>query len=162
MRNIEDPAILREKVVDEARRWVGTPYRHQSRVLNVGVDCVGLIIGVGLATGAMKWTEDRFAPWSGYGRLPNPRRMRAGLEEFLVEITAEEATDGDVPWFAWREGRPMHLGILTTDHCLGEPRPMIVHATSQIGSVVEHGFAAEWPGRVEGWWRYPALVQEGA
>ncbi len=159
MRKSDIPLDPRPVVVASARRWVGTPYRHQSRTLGRGVDCVGLIIAVGLDAKVLDWSEGRFEPWAGYGRLPNPRRMRAGLEEFLVEIEAADARDGDIPWFAWRAGRPMHVGILSTDDCLGEPRPMVIHATSTIGQVVEHGFAAEWPGRVEAWFRYPGVAE---
>lgn len=32
--------------VAEARRWIGTPYRHQGTTLGVGCDCLGLIRGV--------------------------------------------------------------------------------------------------------------------
>ena len=152
--------LLRAAVVAEARSFVGTEYRHQSRVKGVGVDCVGLIVATGLAVGVLDWSEEAFAPWNGYGRLPNPRKMREGLERFLLPISAEDVQDGDIPWFAWREGRPMHVGIMATDCSFGAARPMIIHATSTVGSVVEHGFAGEWPGRVEGWWRYPGLVYD--
>jgi NlpC/P60 family putative phage cell wall peptidase len=155
MRNIDD---TRQAVVAEARGWIGTPYQHQARVRQVGTDCVGLIVGVGIAAGVLEWSAEAFAPWRGYGRLPNPRKMREGLERFLIEIEADQVRPGDIPWFAWREGRPMHLGIMATDDTLAEGRPTIIHATSLIGRVVEHGFAGEWPDRVEGWWRYPGLA----
>jgi NlpC/P60 family putative phage cell wall peptidase len=33
-------------IVDEAWRWVGTPYRHQASRIGVGADCLGLVRGV--------------------------------------------------------------------------------------------------------------------
>lgn len=155
----------RDAVVLAARAWTGTPYRHQSRVLGRGVDCVGLIIAAGLDAGVMEWTEEDFAPWRGYGRLPNPSKMREGLEKFLREIPPEQGPMiGDVAWFRWREGLPMHLGILAA-HARPEaglpPRLTIIHATQNVGKVVEHAFAGEWPERVESWWSYPALARGG-
>ena len=36
----------RTDVVAAAREWLGTPFHHQARLRGVGVDCVGLVIGV--------------------------------------------------------------------------------------------------------------------
>ncbi|MEM6579602.1 MAG: peptidase, partial [Pseudomonadota bacterium] len=33
-------------IVAEARRWIGTPYRHQASCLGAGCDCLGLLRGV--------------------------------------------------------------------------------------------------------------------
>lgn len=152
----------RDAIVLAARSWLGTKYRHQARAKGRGVDCVGLIIGVGLEAGVMEWTPEDFEPWRGYGRLPNPNKMREGLERFLRQKPqGEEPRPGDVAWFSWREGLPMHLGIYAVheDAASGmPPRPMIIHALGSVGSVVEHAFAGEWPERVESWWSYPALV----
>ena len=38
--------IARQEVLAEARRWIGTPYRHQASALGIGADCLGLIRGV--------------------------------------------------------------------------------------------------------------------
>ena len=35
-----------DKVVAAARRWIGTPYRHQAATRGAGCDCLGLIRGV--------------------------------------------------------------------------------------------------------------------
>ena len=37
---------LAERVVAEARGWIGTPYRHQAAVRGAGCDCLGLVRGV--------------------------------------------------------------------------------------------------------------------
>ncbi len=34
------------RVVALARRWIGTPYRHQASLKGVGCDCLGLVRGV--------------------------------------------------------------------------------------------------------------------
>ena len=38
--------LSRAAIVSEARRWLGTPYRHQASVMGVGADCLGLLRGV--------------------------------------------------------------------------------------------------------------------
>ena len=37
---------LDARIVAEARRWLGTPYRHQASLPGVGCDCLGLVRGV--------------------------------------------------------------------------------------------------------------------
>lgn len=35
-----------QRIVDCAFSWIGTPFKKHGRVKNVGVDCIGLIIGI--------------------------------------------------------------------------------------------------------------------
>lgn len=156
MLNIEP----RVRVVEEARAWVGTAYGHQGRMQGSKVDCVGLIIAVGLATGVLEITADQWRPYAGYSRTPNPRRMGEAMAEFLIplELAARPDAlppDGTVAWLQWREDLPMHLGILATF----EGRRTLIHAFEHVGKCVEHGFAAEWPNRVASWWCYPGLAE---
>ena len=54
---------MRERVLDEARRWIGTPYRHQGTRLGVGCDCLGLVRGVWRALyGAEPETPGPYSP----------------------------------------------------------------------------------------------------
>lgn len=175
MRNIDPHGnrahALRGAIVEEARRWAGTPYHHQARLKGVGVDCAGLIIGVGAALGIMPFDEIRFREFANYARQPNPNQMRRALEAHLVEIPEHVAGEGDVMWLEWRVGLPMHLAICAT--VADEPeqelsalwgqvvmsgRSTMIHATSEVGRVVEHGFADPWPDRVNSFWRYPGLA----
>ena len=39
-------SIRREKIVELARSWIGTPYHHQASLKGVGTDCLGLVRGV--------------------------------------------------------------------------------------------------------------------
>lgn len=147
---------MRAAVVAEARTWVGTPYAHQAALKGVGCDCGGLIRGAGEAAGVLAIDPIVWKQVGNYGRMPNPNRMRETLELFLSEIAADQIDDGDIAWLAWREDLPMHLAIRAT----GPNGPTLIHALSDVGErgrVVEHGFVAEWPDRVNSWWRYPAI-----
>lgn len=46
-----DEARMRQRVVDEAMMWIGTPYHHHAQIRGVGVDCAHLLIGVYQACG---------------------------------------------------------------------------------------------------------------
>lgn len=154
--NIE---ALQAITLAEARCWIGTPYRHQGRLQGHAIDCAGLILEVGLALDLFDFPRtafaDRFRAWQGYGRLPNPARMRGALAAFLQPIKASEARGGDAMWVRWERGPAMHLAILADDG----PELTMIHAHGLVGVCVEHGFRAEWPDRVESWWRYPALAR---
>ena len=179
MQNTDVAAARSLRVVAEARRWIDTPYHHQARLRGVGCDCAGLIIGVGLECGVLDFSESRFREFAGYARTPNPRQMRRALEAFLVPVPEKVAGDGDIMWLEWRADLPMHLAICSTlndvpaqalaadlnreagvrryDVTLG--RPAMIHATGEVGRVVEHGFEGEWPGRLNSFWRYPGVAE---
>ena len=38
--------MTRAAIVEAARGWIGTPYRHQASLKGVGADCLGLLRGV--------------------------------------------------------------------------------------------------------------------
>lgn len=148
-----DPRRL--AVIDEARSWIGTPYRHQACVKAVGVDCTMLIRAVGEAVGVLAIDPDVWRRYAGYGRAPNPKRMGEALRRFMVRIAPSKARPGDVVWLEWRADMPMHLAMLARF----KGRATLIHALSGAGKVVEHGYAAEWPARSHSFWRYPGLVK---
>lgn len=147
------------RLVAIARSWMGTPYVHQHRLKGAGVDCVGLVIGVGLEAEALPaWSEEAWAPHRGYGRAPNPEHMGRAIRQFMDPLDLDPALaapDGSVAFIGWRSHMPMHLAILAT---ADDGRRTMIHAFSGVGRVVEHGFDAEWPGRVVSWWRYPGAL----
>lgn len=155
------PSIeARAAIVTAARGWISTPYVHQHRARGQAVDCVGLVIGVGLEAGVLDtWTEEAWEPHRNYGRAPNPEHMGRAIRQFLAPLDldpAEAAPDGSVAFMGWRDHLPMHLAIMAT---APDGRRTMIHAFAHIGRVVEHGFDAEWPGRVISWWSYPGILE---
>jgi NlpC/P60 family putative phage cell wall peptidase len=130
-------------VLAEARRWIGTPFQHQGRLRGVGVDCVGLAIGVarglGLADG---WREQP------YRRFPEESFVRAVLAQHL-DPASGAAQPGDVALIRWRK-TANHLAIL------GDAGTLI-HAYYVPGRVVEHRADAEWCSRIVALYRYRGL-----
>lgn len=149
-------------VVTAARSWLDTPFRHKHRAKGIGVDCIMLAWAVGEEAGVITVDPAVWEQFKGYGRAPNPARMRQALAASLVEITEDQAGPGDIVWVHWgHPDLPMHLAILADK----AGRPTLIHARADIrsnafpdGRVVEHGFAEEWRERVAGWWRYPGLA----
>jgi hypothetical protein len=79
------PRSTPELIVEAARSWVGTPFMHQQSLKGVGVDCVGVILGVGRELGILEISPEEWAPFAAYTRQPNPARMRKAMRRFLSE-----------------------------------------------------------------------------
>jgi len=137
---------LREQIVAEARRWLGTPFHHQGRLLGAGVDCVGVVIGVGRALGLTQFDT------TDYGRLPVPDRMLGQLSANLVPVAVGEIGLGDILWMRI-DRDPQHLAIVS-----GVAPRQIVHAYEGVGRCVEHGLDGKWQRRVVRAWRFAGVV----
>lgn len=106
--------MIRDAVMAEARRWIGTPYHHQASCRGTGCDCLGLVRGVWRA---LYGTEPETPP-------PYPVRDPAGEElmvpalgRWLIEIPSDKAMAGDVLVFSWRHSLPArHCGIQSSEH----------------------------------------------
>jgi len=144
---------MRNSIMAEARLWLGTPYQHQAMLRNVGADCVGFVVGVGLAAGVLSLTKQDFKAYAGYGRLPNSRRMHQSLKKHLLSIHERQANTGDIVWLQWREGLPMHLAIIGTH----SGQRTLLHAAADVGRVVEHALTQQWDERIVSFWRYPGV-----
>lgn len=134
--------ITGASVVERARTWMGTKWRHQGRVKGVSVDCIGLIGGVATEVGiegAREWAADR--QWHEYGRIPDAAVLYAGCERFMDRIDVDEVRVGDVLVLAF-ETDPQHFAIVSALD------PMyLIHAYTMVRRVVENG-AGIWRGKV--------------
>lgn len=131
---------MRRRVLDAARGWLGTPYRHQASVRGEGADCLGLVRGVWRQViGAEPETTPAYGPdWAEAG---GEERLCAAARRWLIEIPVAQARPGDVLLFRMAPGVPAkHCAILSDD--AGEGR--MIHAYWGR-AVVE-----SWMGR---WWR---------
>lgn len=105
-----------ERVVELARSWIGTPYRHQASVKGAGADCLGVLRGV--------WAE----LYESHPETPPPYRptwydvrkddlLLAKAREYLVERpSVADVRAGDVLVFRMRpDMAAKHCGIFTGD-----------------------------------------------
>lgn len=133
-----------DDVIAEARRWLGTPFHHQGRILGRGTDCAGVIIGVGKALDIMPGFDDFLA----YGHTPHAGTMEKLLDLHLVRQDGPPAP-GDVLYMRF-EGEPQHLAIFAG--------PTIIHAYSIVRRCVEHRLDRTWRARICAVFRYKGLV----
>lgn len=121
--------ITRANVVNAARAWVGTPFHHQARERGVGVDCVGLIIGVARDLGLV--AEDFDVPV--YGRMPDGVSLMEAAHLHMTPVTFGNMRAGDVVVVSF-DSHPQHFGILAPYQHGGHA---IIHAAQKHGRVVE-------------------------
>lgn len=130
-----------EDFVAAARLWVGTPFRHACRQRGVGVDCVGLAIGVGNETGLLGGYD-----FTGYSAVTAPGLCRREVSRFCDEFFgADGLLAGDIVLFAFG-GLEQHLAIYN-----GEGG--IIHAYQSAGFVGEHEFTGAWRRQATGYFR---------
>jgi NlpC/P60 family putative phage cell wall peptidase len=144
----EPHGVLPEALVAEARRWLGTPFRHQGRIRGEGVDCIGLVLEPARALGLTDYRP------AAYARLPDAGTMREELVRHLIKVARSDMRPGDVLLLA-APLSPSHLALVGE---LGGALTMI-HASGPIGRVVEHGIDATWAGRIRGVFRFPGLAE---
>jgi NlpC/P60 family putative phage cell wall peptidase len=145
------PPERRAAALIEARRWIGTPYRHGASARGAGADCLGLIRGVWRALyGAEPETPPAYtADWD---ETAGEERLWAAARRRLDEIAPSEAAPGDVLLLRMRERGPAkHLGVLASG---AEGAPTLIHGYSRRG-VVESPLGRAWRRRVVAAFRFP-------
>lgn len=138
------------RIVAEARRWIGTPYVHQSSTLGAGTDCLGLIRGVwrgcigGEPMDAPCYTQD----WS---EASGREDLMAAADKLLIACTSPEPVLGSVLLFRMRDRAvAKHLGIVS----LGGSQARFIHAYSGHG-VVESPLSDPWRRRIARVYEFP-------
>ena len=113
---VELPAIKgeRQKLVEEAISWVGTPYGYGHSEKGVATDCSGLV-------------------WKVYGEIMGIEMPRnsAKQAEFCKEIEHKHIQPGDLVFFSIgsNDGTISHVGIMID-------KEKFVHASSSKGVII--------------------------
>lgn len=133
-------------LIQEARAWVGVPFRHQGRS-RLGVDCAGFIEVLARSLGLLP--SDYMAPRS-YARRPNGE-LYGTILRYCTR--AREAAPATVVLVFWPKSRePGHVAL-----CTGST---IIHAYSRVGRVVENGYRGLWIRNTHSVWRLPGVTYE--
>lgn len=148
----------RAAVVTEARTWIGTRFHHQAALKGVGCDCVGLVMGVGIALGLLPAdfaTRPEFEPFRGYSRVPaGDALLEHAFSLFTIPLQRGEAAGpGDVLLFRF-QGDPCHVAILG-DYPGGGLS--LIHAYAPLRRVIETRMDATWEARVTASYRLPGV-----
>lgn len=136
--------------VSVARRWIGTPYRHQATCEGAGCDCLGLLRGV--------WRElygaepEAVPPYSQDWAEPQGAEvLLAAAGRWLTRKALEDAAPGDVLLFRMRAGAvAKHLGLQSETGVA----PAFVHAYERHG-VIESPLVTPWHRRIVARFAFP-------
>lgn len=116
----------RQRVVDEALTWMGTPYHHMARVKGEGVDCGQLLAAV--------YEHAGLVPHIDPGSYPHDWHLHRDVERYLGQVQAYAApTDtpkpGDIALF--RFGRCISHGAIVVEW------PRVLHSYVHLGVVLD-------------------------
>lgn len=138
------------QVVTAARRWIGTPYRHQASAQGAGADCLGLLRGV--------WREifgaepERVPAYTADWAEPGGREaLFEAASRWLVPCGEGQMRPGEVLLFRMRDGSiAKHLGLSAE---VGRA-PSFIHAYCGHG-VLESPLSTPWARRIVARFAFP-------
>ncbi len=129
---------LNDMVVAEARKWIGTPYKHQHSTMDHGCDCLGLVRGI--------WrnvvgSEPRPVPSysSRWDEVDKTEILLNTVKDLFDETDVPQT--GDVLVFRTRRGVVAKHCAIMTEH------NRMVHSYNNIG-VMECYIVPWWKSRL--------------
>lgn len=141
--------IDRQHIVNTARGWLDVRYRHQGRTKEKGVDCVGLIIGVGAELGLQLIAPDYYA------ESPSSNLVLRYADNQLVPIENKRLALGRVAiLWGFDRNEAQHLAIVG-EHA---GRQTMIHSFSKAGKVLEHSWDAFWMKRLVRVYEFPGTA----
>ena len=136
-------------IVDAARDWIGTPYRHQASRIGVGCDCLGLVRGI--------WQRiygQNIGPvpvYTQFGRDPESAFQLLEAAQYYLNETKSLPVPGAVMLFQLHKKLPpRHCGIFVGDD-------QFIHAQEHLG-VVQVSFDKSWHRRMHSTYLFPKKV----
>ncbi len=141
--------LSRVAIVAGARRWLGTPYRHQASLMGIGADCLGLVRGVWRGViGDEPEAPPGYTP--DWAEVLGQETLLDAARRHLRELAIGEARPGDVLLFRMGLGSPAkHAAVVS-----GEDR--IIHAYWGR-AVCETRLVPWWRRRIAAAFRFPGV-----
>ncbi|MEK6733598.1 MAG: hypothetical protein AABY27_00620 [Pseudomonadota bacterium] len=127
-------------VINEARKWLGTRYKHQGRVRKGsdnagGCDCLGLILGLGIKTKANE--NLNIYDIKNYPKYLTSNFLLDELDKHLIRV--DELEPGNIILIRINNW-PQHLALVTGIN----PNITIIHSYAQARKVVEQHLPKIW------------------
>jgi hypothetical protein len=147
----------RAQIFGKAREYVGTPFDHQKRVKQLGIDCVGLALCVGHDLGIMGRDGKPILPtdYPAYSSQPAGTLMLTICKQRLAQKKHSEMKPGDVVAMRMPVD-PVHLGIVSE---IGGVLHLIhAYNTPSNPRCVEHVIDARWRRRIVGVFEYAGVT----
>ncbi len=141
-------------IVECAREWIGTPYRHQASKKGVGTDCLGLIRGVYRELyNTDPETPPPYSPdWAETpdGDGQHAETMADAARRHLSEVDTKEAQAGDMLLFR------MTPGAVAKHAAIQSAEGRMIHACSGR-AVAEVHMGTWWPRHLAYVFRFPGV-----
>lgn len=138
--------ITRSQVVEVARSWIDTPFKHQGRIKGQGCDCLGLIVGIAKEIGAC---DKDYLNYPEGGIFDFSRLTLTDYKNYFIELdnSPENPPIASILqlWVTARN-QFQHLAIISQL----PGRLGIIHANVSTKKVVEHTYSELWQKRVLG------------
>lgn len=143
--------MTRDDIVNTALHAIGTPFRHQGRVLGLGMDCAGLYVFI------CQMLDIPHQDATGYPRTPYDGELERQMDEqpALQRIPVEEAGKGDILVMRMTK-QPQHIAIHAGDEA---GYPCVIHASEMHGGVVHHRIDELWRARVVRAYRFSGVEE---
>ena len=137
-----------DEIVEAARLWLGTPYRHQAATLGAGCDCLGLLRGVWRTLYGSE--PIALPPYRADWRDMNHAEALLGAAARLLVPACLPPAAGDVVLFRLN-GLPLpkHCGILVAPD-------RFIHAQERLG-VIEGNLTEGWRRRIAAAYAFPPI-----
>ncbi len=128
--------LIISPIIAVARTYIGTPYHHQGRQPQIGLDCLGVVVCALRACGYS--VNDQ----TDYTQSPNGAHMLASIRAHAVGERPRHYPPqaGDLLLFRFNQ-QPQHCALATGDG-------QMIHAYAPQGSVVESRLSASWQSRL--------------
>lgn len=138
---------MRNEVVEDARGWIGTKWRHQGRN-RFGIDCAGLVIVVAQKFGLQDTNPVNYPRRTSGDQFVNYFRA-AGM----IDVPYMARLPGDVI-LVQAQGLPCHCGFFATRKGIDT----YIHGYAIRRQVVEEPLA-EWVPKITHVLRFPGIEQ---
>lgn len=135
-------------IVEEARLWIGTRFKHQGRVKitsdsSGGCDCLGLIMGLGIKAKNGKLLKSYDI--TNYRRAILSYDLLNAFNQLLTPIDIKDLSIGNIILIRIN-GFPQHLAVISAVH----PYISIIHSYAQARKVVEQYLPQKWKENIAG------------
>lgn len=145
----EDDMRQRQMIVAEAKKWIGTPYRHQASRIGTGCDCLGLVRGIWRSFFGIE--PEQPPPYSpDWAETGGGDPMMDAARRHLIATT--DCLPGTVILFRWRAGLPAkHMGIAAGPDSF-------IHAYERL-AVTCSPLGPHWRRRIAGLFDFPMVTK---
>ena len=131
--------VTGEQIIIEARSWLGTPFKHQGKLKNIGCDCIGFVTGV-LENIGYDFSEHYI---SEYSQIPDGEKLKQKLDSVLKPKNISELNAGNIFLMSFNF-LPQHVGFISELNGL----KYIIHSYKNAGKVVEHHLNDFWHSKI--------------